>query len=490
VAKRRVAKQAVESPASNSLERYRGLLSETDFSALLAALAQPLPQALRINPLKVQPQAAIAAWQARYGWEVQPVPFCPTGWQILFTPTPLSAPIEFRMGQYYIQDAASMLPAELFDLSGLDAPLVLDMAAAPGGKTTHLISRAGDRGLVLANDSAPGRIGALRGVLRDWGAVNAAVTAYPGERFGSWFPETFDCVLLDAPCSMDHLRPSAGHARRPATAREREGLADRQARLLASALRAARVGGQVVYSTCTLAPEEDEGVLDTLLRQFGDAVQIDDLSARFSVQAHALAADEVHSFHPAVINAMRIWPHIYATSGFFAARLTKTAALEGPRADAPSRPIQRLGWARLDRRETAGVGEFFAAEYGFDLPAVLVRQDLALWRRGSGVHAFPERFMARFAGLPVDGLGLLVGEESPQGFQLSHEWAARFGHTFQAGLYRLPEEHTAAWLRGEDVPLADGSGKTVVVLDQDARNLGRGKMQAQRLKNLLPRRLV
>lgn len=488
MAKKRAAPPAPE----DSLQRYRALLGEDEFARLLAALAVPLPQALRANPLKVNPATAIRDWEARYGWQTQPVPFCPTGWQVLEAQTTPSATMEFRLGQYYIQDAASMLPAELFDFAGLDAPLILDMAAAPGGKTTHLISRAGDRGLTLANDSAPGRIAALRGVLRDWGAVNAAVTAYPGERLGGWFPETFDRVLLDAPCSMDHLRPGAGGARRPASQREREGLAGRQARLLASALQAVRVGGQVVYSTCTLAPEEDEGVLDGLLRRFGSALRVDDLSARFGRAANALSADAGRSFHPEVVNAMRLWPHTFGTSGFFAALLTKTAPLDLPRQAAPSRPVERLGWARLDRRAAAALEQFFAGEYGFDLPGVLARQSLALWRRGAGVYAFPEAFFSAFGGLPVEGLGLLLGEEHPAGFQVSHEWAARFSGAFQRGRFILPQEHTAAWLRGEDVPdtSAAGAPSIVVVWDQEERFLGRGKVGAQRLKNLLPRRLV
>jgi len=491
MARKQSAKRAARPAATqSSLERYRGLLSAEDFAALMQALAQPLPHALRANPLKVDPPATAADWRERYGWDLQPVPFCPTGWQVLAAQTPLSAPIEFRMGQYYLQDAASMLPAELFDFDGLTAPLVLDMAAAPGGKTTHLVSRAGDRGLVLANDSAPGRIAALRGVLRDWGAVNAAVTAYPGERFGAWIPETFDRVLLDAPCSMDHLRPAPGRARPPASPREREGLAARQARLLASALQAARVGGQVVYSTCTLAPEEDEGVLDALLAQYGSALRVEDLSARFGARAAALPADETRAFHPAVTNAMRLWPHTFGTLGFFAALITKTAPLDGPRAEPPSRPLQPLGWEPLARRETQAVEQFFQQEYGFDLPALLERQQLALWRRGDGIHAFPLSFLSRFAGLPVEGLGLLVAEQTPQGLQISHEWAARFGRDFQAGTLRLPADYLEGWLRGEDAPLTDGDNKTVVVMDEDGRILGRGRLGPQRLKNLLPRRLV
>jgi 16S rRNA (cytosine1407-C5)-methyltransferase len=187
---------------------------------------------------------------------------------------------------------------------------------------------------------------------------------------------------------------------------------------------------------------------------------------------------------------VRLWPHTFGTSGFFAALITKTAPLDGPRAEPPSRPLQPLGWEPLARRETQAVEQFFQQEYGFDLPALLERQQLALWRRGDGIHAFPLSFLSRFAGLPVEGLGLLVAEQTPQGLQISHEWAARFGRDFQAGTLRLPADYLEGWLRGEDAPLTDGDNKTVVVMDEDGRILGRGRLGPQRLKNLLPRRLV
>ena len=129
--------------------------------------------------------------------------------QVIQAETPISATPEHRLGFYYIQDAASMLPAELFDLSGTSAPLILDLAASPGGKTTHITARTGDRGLVIANDSSPDRITALRIVLSTWGSINNAITHFPGEKFGTWFPETFDYVLLDAPCSMQGIRTTA-----------------------------------------------------------------------------------------------------------------------------------------------------------------------------------------------------------------------------------------------------------------------------------------
>ena len=180
------------------LDRYQPLLSADDFAHLQAAMARPLPPALRVNTLKIDLDTARAKWPIEYGWHVQDVPFCESGWQISGNEAALSRTIEHRTGFYYIQDAASMLPAEMFTFDR-EFPLILDMAASPGGKTTHLISRMNDRGVMIANDSSSGRIAGLRSNLQSWGTLSSALTSYPGERFGEWWPDTFDYVLLDAP---------------------------------------------------------------------------------------------------------------------------------------------------------------------------------------------------------------------------------------------------------------------------------------------------
>ncbi len=211
--RRKVKTQPQESPKESALERFKTLLSARELELLLAELQKPLDPAFRVNPLKAQ-AGAVSYWAERYGWELYPVPYCAEGWRVGSAKTSLSQTIEHRLGFYYIQDAASMLPVELFDWEGLDEPLVLDMAASPGGKTTHLVAKTGDRGLVLANDSSADRITPLRLVLQNWGALHSAVLNFHGEKYGSWFPNTFDRVLLDAPCSMQGLRSSEAHPMR------------------------------------------------------------------------------------------------------------------------------------------------------------------------------------------------------------------------------------------------------------------------------------
>ena len=474
------------------LERWRDVLDESEFTRLEAEVERTLLPAFRFNPLKVAPERALEEWSARYGWKTHPVPYCPLGRWVEEGDTPVSAPIEHRLGQYYIQDAASMLPVELFDIQPDPQALALDLAASPGGKTTHLISRMGDQGLVLANDSSADRVTALRLVLQGWGAANTMVSNYPGERFGTWFPETFDRVLLDAPCSMQGLRTSESHPVRPVTEKEVQQLSRRQAGLLESALRAVKVGGQVVYSTCTLTPDEDEGVLDELLGRFPGALRVEDLTRRLPVPAPGIPSDGERSFDPAVRGAARLWPHIYGTAGFFAALLTKTAEIPGKEADHPSRSLEKSGLTHLPRREAAVLLDQLRQAYGFDFSPVMEKQGLSLWRHGVSLYALPDLWLRLFADLPFSAVGMLVGEENSGGeFAPSHEWVARFGTQFTAGRLVVDEGLLPAWLRGEDLPGGEDCPSGVAaVFDTAGRLLGRGKPQRGKIKNLLPRRFV
>ena len=476
------------------MARFEPLLTGDEWRRLLSELQMPLYQAVRANPLKGHPGQAIEQLVKQYDWTIEQVPFCPTGWWVSSSNQPISHPIEHRLGEYYIQDAASMMPVELFDFDDVKNPLILDMAASPGGKTSHLVSRSADQGLVIANDSSRDRITALRLVMQSWGAINIVGTQYPGEKYGAWFPETFDRVLLDAPCSMQGLRDTESHGIRAISANEILSLSRRQIRLLSSALQAVRVGGQVVYATCTLSPEENEAVLDAMVKRFNGAVEIVDLSQRFSGIGEALSGYGEQIYDPMVQRAARLWPHRFGTAGFFTALLTKTASIEVREDTPPTRPFERTGLHWLKRTGEDVLLASLQERFGIDFEPVLSRQGLTLWQRNQRIFAIPEAYLDHFETLPFQFLGMLIGEETPSGFAPSFEWVARFGRQAERGKVVLPLEHLDIWLRGEDIPGLFGDtetrGKTLVVVDETGRLLGRGRVLSDRLKNLMPARLV
>jgi 16S rRNA (cytosine1407-C5)-methyltransferase len=482
-----------ENPLEKSLARYRELLDPREFTLLLEELDKPLNGGLRLNTLKAGVND-LSTWCDRYGWEVEAVPYCSTGFRLLSRNMNPGRTLEHRMGSFYLQDVASMLPAELFDFDPNSHPLILDMAASPGGKTTHLISRTGDLGLVISNDSSRGRIPALRTVLQNWGAVNTAVTCLPGESFGGNFPNTFDAILLDAPCSMDGLRATDAHPLRPITGSERASLARRQTTLLRSALQAVRPGGQVVYSTCTLAPEEDEAVLDLVLGMFPGQVQIDDLSVDRRITAPGLSSDGNRIFHPSVKNAFRLWPHSYQTAGFFAARLKKNDEIPVDR-DLTQNVIHSGKIpALLPDSEGKSLSDFFQDQYGIDLSRLMETYQLLLTRLGSRIQLTPDGLNVHFSSLPNLSSGMTLAEETPRGLEISHEFCSRFEKQISCGCIAISDHQKQVWLRGEDIPrdsLSTQAGNRIVILrDQNGDFLGRGRVTSERIKNLLPRRVL
>lgn len=469
-------------------------LPQKDLARLREAIGQPLDLTIRINQLKTNPNQAIGQWQKIYGWVTEPLPFSPNGYRVRFTHTAPSATIEHRMGYFYIQEAASMLPAELFDFTGITHPLVLDMAASPGGKTTHLADRTEDKGLIIANDASRSRISALQHVLDSWGAVNQAVTCLPGEAFGAIYPDTFDAVLLDAPCSMQGLRSAESHSSRPITQSETEALAARQARLLESALRAVRTGGQVVYATCTLTPEENEGVVSAILSAFPGLVELENIQEKLPAPAPGITKAKGKPYPKDISKTARIWPHLFDTAGFFTAKLIKTGPI--PETDSsfksaymkPSPPTYPI-----DGTQEREIIQYMMDQYGFDLYELMENQGLVIEEQKNQIVLVPRLLMDQFSGLPWISCGMRFGKFLPDGWQPSHAFAARFGHRFTKGIICLEESQVGAWIKGADIrgfEIEPGQrGKVIAVRDRLERNLGLGKVLEKRLRNLLPTRL-
>ncbi len=492
MAKRKQKSSKIETdPLSAMLERFVPILSTTQQQALLEELARPLHPSFRINPLKVETNRIAQKWANRYQWTLKPVPFCEDGFWVTEYQFPISKTVEHLIGHYYIQDAASMLPVELFDFDPTENPLILDMAASPGGKTTHLNARTMDKALILANDSSRDRLTALRIVLQNWGASHVAVTNYPGESFGNWFPETFDCILLDAPCSMQGLRESESHAIKPITQKEINQLAKRQLKLLDSAIKALKVGGQVVYSTCTLTFEEDEMVLDAILNLYQNNIRIEPLRQPIQAATQPIHTFQSVTYHEQVKNTARVWPFSFGTAGFFAGKITKLNPINTEAKNPPSRSLALADWFPVDQKTIQSLEKWVMDEYGFSLNDLAERYDWEYWQFKNSLHCFPIRFLETFSEFPVQSLGLPLGEIVNDEFVFSHEFVTRFGSHFQNNLIKIENSQLENWMRGEDLSCNFLVNQpTQIIIDHLGRFIGRGKPSTNRLRNLLPKRIL
>lgn len=492
MAKRKQKPQKIETdPLSPMLDRFTPYLTSEQKETLLDELDKPLHPSLRINPLKVGSKLLTREWAERYQWTLKPVPFCEDGYWVTDYQFPISKTIEHQLGHYYIQDVASMLPVELFDFDSPESPLILDMAASPGGKTTHLNAKTKDKALILANDSSRDRLTALRIVLQNWGASHVAVTNYPGDYFGNWFQETFDRILLDAPCSMQGLRESESHAIKPITQKEINQLAKRQLKLLDSAIKALKVGGQVVYSTCTLTLEEDEMVLDAILKLHQNNIRIEPLHQSIQATTQPIHTFQSISLDKQVRNAARVWPFSFGTAGFFAAKITKLNPIKTDSKTPPSRSLAQANWFPVDQRSLQIIQKRVMDQYGFNLNDLAEINDWEYWQFKNNLHCFPIKFLQTFPDFPVQALGLPLGELSNEELVFSHEFVTRFGNHFQSNLIKIDEPQLESWMRGEDLTGEYQENlPTQIIVDHLGRFIGRGKPSANRLRNLLPKRLL
>jgi NOL1/NOP2/sun family putative RNA methylase len=296
------------------VERYSSFIP--DFTAFMQAMTTPLRTCLRLNTLKAEPERILARLK---DLELQPLPWYVHGFRLTYQRS-LGNRIEHFLGLFYVQEAASMLPPLALDPQ--PGECILDVAAAPGSKTTQIAQMMRNTGLIVANDNNRKRIRGLTGNIDRSGTLNTVVTCQPGQVFGKFLPEYFDRILLDAPCS------SEGTIRKSLAALDlwSESSIDRLARtqigLLNAVYRALKPGGAMVYSTCTFAPEENEGVLDYFFSRtpeaLSEAVVLPGLKTRPPIEAW-----RGQQFHPKAANAVRIMPQDNDTEGFFLCRIRK-----------------------------------------------------------------------------------------------------------------------------------------------------------------------
>ena len=303
------------------LERLRRLIPPQKWDEAANTFTEPKPTTFRINSLRANP-ALLRERLEHQGFRLEKVSWFPETFILRDGRLrELQETETYQTGQIYVQGLSSMIPAIVLD--PLPGENILDLTAAPGSKTTQMACLMKGEGRILANDNNKVRFFKLKANLDLQGARNVELSMRPGELFGRDFPESFDRILLDAPCSAE----GRFNVREPASykywklAKIKE-MARKQKNLIISAVRALKPGGVLVYSTCTFAPEENETVLHWLTGKFGEAIQIEKIQLPFSNQAGGMSQWENETFHPAIRAAVRILPTL-TMDAFFLAKIRK-----------------------------------------------------------------------------------------------------------------------------------------------------------------------
>ncbi len=268
---------------------------------------------MRVNTLKITAKELIARLE-KLGVTLERIPFTKNGYTIVQSKFSLGAITEYLLGYYYLQDAAAQLPVEILDPKPTD--VVLDACAAPGGKTTQLAQHMQNQGTIVAYDLKPHRIPSMLVNLERCGVKNT--TMFEGNAvLASKLGVQFDKVLLDAPCAGNYLTEAGWFEKRTL-----EGIqvsCNIQRRLLYDCVNMLKQGGQLVYSTCSLEPEENEMNIDWALKNL--PVRLEKVNT--AIGDPGLTEVFGQKLNPDIALCKRFWPHKTKTEGFFIAKMVK-----------------------------------------------------------------------------------------------------------------------------------------------------------------------
>ena len=456
-------------------EKMKTLLGE-EYEAFLAALDRPRAVGLRVNPLKASlrdksadwswPSVASAILNSQFSiFKLAPVPWCPTGFYYDETARPGLHPYH-AAGAYYLQEPSAMAPVEL--LNPQPGERVLDLCAAPGGKSTQIAGKLLGRGLLICNEIHPKRAGILASNLERLGIANALVLNEHPARLAERFPTYFDRILVDAPCSGEGMFRKHDAAFEDWSPETVAMCARRQAEILDCAAAMLKPGGRLVYSTCTFNRPENEGSILGFLDRHPD----------FSPEDFALS-----SVGPSEGGMLRLWPHRLRGDGHFVARLRKAGApgeakAPGPKADREAAELLS-GLCREACLTIPTAWRFSTVRPG-------QRENLLPARRGDRLFLLSAD-APDTAGLRVVSPGLCVARIGRSHIEPEHALAMALPPRLAQRRVLLPDAQALAFLRGEALHAAGDRGWTLVAWR--GLPLGWGKAVDGTLKNHLPKGL-
>jgi len=310
------------------LDRYRSIIPEWD--RFVDTIGRRDPTTLRVRTGRIS-HADLAERLRAQGFTLEGVEGLPDFLRVVDGPHSVADTVENWLGLFYIQQASTGVAAPA--LGARPGERILDLCAAPGGKTTHTADLMEDDGCIVAVDRNDARIRALLGNL--YRTVHPNILVVLGD--GRFLPDgaLFDRVLVDAPCSAEGTLRRKGGRLREQTAKFRKRAPLRQEALLRRAVALTRPGGVVLYSTCTFAPEENEAVVDRVLRT--EPVELEPIELD-APHAPGLTHFEGQDYDPRLEGACRVYPHHLDSGGLFMARLRRTGG------DAPDGAGELPGW--------------------------------------------------------------------------------------------------------------------------------------------------
>ena len=464
------------------LTRMQEMLGE-EYEAFLQSYESGHYQSLRLNPRKTDREE----FTEKSPFHLTPVAWEKNGFYYSEEDTPGKHPYH-EAGVYYIQEASAMAPVGYLDVQPGD--YVLDLCAAPGGKSTQIGAAMQGKGILVCNEIHPARAKILSENVERMGLTNAVVTNESPERLSAYFPEYFDKILVDAPCSGEGMFRKDEAVIGTWTPERPDFFAELQREITSNAVKMLRPGGLMMYSTCTFAPQEDEGTVSFLLENFPEM----ELIEMEGYEGFSKGNPVWGNGDPEIEKTVRIWPHKMNGEGHYLALFRKKG--EAIPYETEEKPIEKKNKKQKNRKKDRGTEapgpskaeKQILSDFLSRMTAPIPVEELEV-RAGKVYHS---------PSLP-DGVrnlhflrnGLYLGELKKDRFEPSQPFAV----TLSADKFKdymnlkADDERTEKYLHGETISVEPGetaspSGWKLVCVD--GFGLGWGKLVNGTLKNKYP----
>ncbi|MEE1244858.1 MAG: methyltransferase domain-containing protein [Acutalibacteraceae bacterium] len=439
------------------LNRMETLLGE-EFDDFLKSYDLPPVKAFRVNTAKI----SVADFEKLNIFGNEKIPYTENGFYLLYDKVG-NHPYH-HAGMMYVQEPAAMAPAECLDVE--KGWCVLDMCAAPGGKTTQLKNKLGEDGVLLSNEIIPSRCKILTGNIERLGLHNTVTTCMDTEKLAKTFPKTFDLIMVDAPCSGEGMFRKDDTAIAEWSVKNVKMCAERQAQILENAAKLLKDGGYIIYATCTFSLEENEMTVDNFLQnhpEFEILPVKDDVK---KVTADGILFDGCKNKN--ITYARRFYPHISKGEGQFMAVLHN----KNPKTETVKHPPKQQKVAPI-------VFEFLEdslTEYN--------KENVKMYN-GNPVFLTPD-FEVK------DGVafcaGITVGEIRKNYILPHHQFFMGMGKYFKRKIQLSADsEEIQKYLHGEEIVTDLQNGWAVVMVD--GCPLGGAKIANGKAKNHYPKGL-